>query len=136
MSPRSMRGSRSAFTLLEIILVLSVVVIFASIAAPTFLRTLGSQNLVKACDLVRSEMARARVKAIKTGKVYVLLASPDTNRIVVAELDQIQSAMDSTGANSGAAILPMVICLKVSNSFLVKRANKSLQLHAFVRGHR
>ncbi len=85
------RGPKVGFTLLELILVLGILILVASMSSPTLLRAVAGQGLDKGCDMVRSEMARARVRAIRTGKVQALLFAPGGNRMIVQDFDRLVS---------------------------------------------
>ncbi|MBX3416074.1 MAG: hypothetical protein KF851_00605 [Pirellulaceae bacterium] len=80
---------RNAFTLLELILVLGILILVASLSSPALLRAVSGQGLDKGCDMVRAEMARARVRAIRSGKVQALLFAPGGNRMVVQDFDKL-----------------------------------------------
>ena len=82
-------GSRKAFTLIELILVLAIIVMIASLATPMMTRMLGRQSLRQGADRVRIEMGRARVEAIKTGEVHALFFLPEGNWFNVARFIQL-----------------------------------------------
>ena len=63
---------RSAFTLIELLLVISIVVIVAALAIPAVHRTIDSQSLTKSGDRLRVAMGKARVSAIRKGEVHAL----------------------------------------------------------------
>ncbi|MEZ6118958.1 MAG: prepilin-type N-terminal cleavage/methylation domain-containing protein [Pirellulaceae bacterium] len=58
-------------TLMEVLLVLALLVIIAAVAAPRFNSTFSQQRLKKGADMVRAELARARVRAMKSGQTQV-----------------------------------------------------------------
>ena len=70
---------RKAFTLIELILVMAIIVMIASLATPMMTRMLGRQALKQGADRVRVEMGRARVEAIKTGDIHALFFLPEGN---------------------------------------------------------
>jgi len=63
--------ARHAFTLLEVLLTLCLLVILASMTWPVLSRPLANQRLRKAADQVQMEWVRARVKAMSNGCVYL-----------------------------------------------------------------
>jgi prepilin-type N-terminal cleavage/methylation domain-containing protein len=58
-------------TLIEILLVVAVLVVITSLASPSLLRMMESQKLRKSADLLRAEMARTRVRAMKSGRIQM-----------------------------------------------------------------
>ena len=69
-----MRGSclsRQAFTLLELLLVLALMVAALAVALPNLRGSFSDQRLQKAAEQIRAEWTRARVRAIKTGQIQV-----------------------------------------------------------------
>mgnify|MGYP001180935947 CR=1 FL=1 len=69
--PADGRRVRGAFTLVEILLVLAIIVIAGAIVAPYVQDNLRRQRLKSAADTMRIEWARAHVKAMKTGRIQV-----------------------------------------------------------------
>lgn len=61
--------NRNAFSLMELIIVLAILIAVAAMAVPMMQRSFEGQKLDKAADLVRAGMGRARVKAIRSGDV-------------------------------------------------------------------
>ncbi len=82
-------GPRQAFTLIELILVMGIIVMIASLATPMMTRMLGRQSLTQGANRVRVEMGRARVEAIKTGEVQALFFLPQGNWFNVAAFSQL-----------------------------------------------
>lgn len=70
-------------TLVEILLVLSLLVLLASITWPALDRPIANHRLRKAADAVRVEWARARVKAMSTGATQVFRFAPDSDRYAI-----------------------------------------------------
>ncbi len=69
---RSSAGHRrGAYTLLELMLVLAVLVAVAAIAWPALGRSLATQRLRTAADRVHTEWMRARITAMKSGVIQV-----------------------------------------------------------------
>jgi prepilin-type N-terminal cleavage/methylation domain-containing protein len=61
----------SGVTLLELLLVLALLVVFAAMAWPSLQKPFDNQRLRKAGDQIRAEWGKARVKAMDTGLVHV-----------------------------------------------------------------
>ena len=69
--PVRSRAISRGFTLMEILLVLAIVVAVMAMAAPAFTGAIENQRLRNAADIVRTQFARAHVKAMKTGRIQV-----------------------------------------------------------------
>ena len=80
---------RRAFTLIELILVLGILVMIMSLAVPMVTRTLGRQSLKQGADRVRIAMGQARVEAIRTGEIQALFFQAQGNWLSVGKFDQI-----------------------------------------------
>jgi prepilin-type N-terminal cleavage/methylation domain-containing protein len=72
--------SSRGFTLLEVILVLALLVAITMVAGTNLRGGFRQQRLRKAAEQVRVEWARARVQAIKTGRVQVFHHALQGNR--------------------------------------------------------
>ncbi len=79
---------RNGLTLLELIMVLMILVIIASISVPFTYRSFSGQRASKAADLVRSELNRARVQAMKTGEIHGFFYYPETQNFKVAPFNE------------------------------------------------
>ena len=62
---------QSAYTLLELLLVLAIIVIAAAAVAPSLRNVLRNTSLKSAANTVRAELTRAHVLAMKTGRTQV-----------------------------------------------------------------
>ena len=62
-------GRRSAFSMLELMLVLAIVVVVAALAVPAVQGTISNQAITSGADRIRVAMGQARVQAIRTGTV-------------------------------------------------------------------
>jgi prepilin-type N-terminal cleavage/methylation domain-containing protein len=63
--------SRRGYTLIEMLLVLALLVVIASMAAPALNGVMQRAKLTSAGDSVRVDLTRAHVKAMKTGRIQV-----------------------------------------------------------------
>lgn len=70
MHPRPRRTERRAITLIEVLLVLALLVVLASMTWPALDRPMANQRLRKAADKVRTAWARARINAMSTGQTF------------------------------------------------------------------
>ncbi|MEO1526625.1 MAG: prepilin-type N-terminal cleavage/methylation domain-containing protein [Planctomycetota bacterium] len=97
---------RRAFTLLELLLVMALLALIASLTMPQIAWLLGDQRLVRGGNLLREEMMRARIEAMRGGRIMVVEAQVDTSNIRVRpyfSLADSVNAIDQTG--SQAALL-------------------------------
>ncbi len=109
-------GPRQAFTLIELILVMGIIVMIASLASPMVTRMLGRQALKQGADRVRVEMGRARVEAIKTGEVQALFFFPENNWFNVARFANL--SLQSGIATRQQALLNNRIYTGYEDNFL------------------
>ncbi|TWU47201.1 hypothetical protein Poly51_49990 [Rubripirellula tenax] len=95
--------SRVAFTLLELLLTLSVLAAIASVVIPQVGLLMGDRKLVRAGEQLRVEMTVARVKAMRDGRVLMLQAMVEGNSIRVKpyfSTSDATEAIDQTGSQS------------------------------------
>lgn len=88
--PRRIANPPSAFTLMELLLVVAIMVVIAALAAPAVQRTFSRQALQKSADRVRVAMGQARVRSIRTGEEHALLYSPGGAWFNVAPLVKVK----------------------------------------------
>jgi Tfp pilus assembly protein FimT len=89
---RKTAATRSGLTLLELMLVLGIIVALGAMVLPAFDRIFASQRLDKSADIVRAEMGRARVQAIRTGKVFAFVYNEGQSQLAVRQFDQLAQA--------------------------------------------
>ena len=100
---------RSGFTLLELLLVLTLIVVLFSLSIPALRRPMATQRLRKAADAVRSEWTRARVHSMRSGRVHAFqyeLSGANRYRVgpLFMDTDQVEAADASlTGFRSDAS---------------------------------
>ena len=71
--------TRSAFTLMELLLVMAVVIVVLGLATPAVNRMFQRSALDRGADRVRAAFGEARVKAMREGDVYAVLVSLGSN---------------------------------------------------------
>jgi prepilin-type N-terminal cleavage/methylation domain-containing protein len=117
---RSQFRARRAFTLAEILLVMAVLVVIASITVPIMKGALENYRLRKSADSMRSAFASARGAAARTGMTYIFQYTPGTAEYTIQpwstgdEFLEISAAptIDMGGASTAAA--PAIKPLKTS----------------------
>jgi len=74
---------RIGFTLLEIMVVLTIMVLIASLGIFALQGTLAQRELQSAADTIRGEWLNTQVTAMEEGQVFVMRANIGTNTIVI-----------------------------------------------------
>lgn len=97
---RRCRTPRRALTLLEVILVLALLVVLASVVWPELEPVLASLQLRKSAERVRVEWERARVEALSTGRTILFRYMPNSNRYCVQRLPEPEFVPGSSGSTS------------------------------------
>jgi prepilin-type N-terminal cleavage/methylation domain-containing protein len=95
---------RSAFTLLELLLTISVLAAIAAVAIPQVGLLLGDRRVVRAGDQLRVEMTRLRVDAMREGRVMMIEGMIEGNSFRVKPFFSIADsteALDQTGSQAG-----------------------------------
>ena len=75
---------RKAFTLLEVLLVMAIIVIIMAVAYPSMEAWWADARVQGAADEVRGAWAEARVRAIDSGIPYRFAVKPDSERYRIA----------------------------------------------------
>lgn len=116
---------RRAFTLLELILVLAVVIMIMAAAIPSIQGMLDSAKLQEATDHLRSRFAEARSHAIEEGRPYRFAIMPDQGDYRLAPdtpdyWDDSQTTIGSGSTTNSALVveakLPSNILFEPGNS--------------------
>lgn len=94
-APRPVRRL-SAFTLIEVVLVLSLLVIISAVAVPYLSGSFSRANLSGAADLVRSELTRGRVAAIESGQAQVFRCEPKGGRFQLQAFEALGDSSDTS----------------------------------------
>ncbi len=79
---------RSAFTLLELILVMGILGVLAALSVMSINRIFQQQALDRGADSVRAAMGQARVSAVKEGDVFAVFIARGGNWFDVAPFAQ------------------------------------------------
>lgn len=111
--------------MVEVLLVLGVLAVFAGMTVPAVMRMFGQQKLTGSAERVRSAIASARIRAIESGLVYQFCCELNGSRFVVApyELDFSSTAQPAVSGSRplgrASADLPKRI---VFSTFKVRNA--------------
>ncbi len=68
---RSPRDNRRGMTLIEVVLVVAVLVVIASLASPSLLGMMETQKLRKSAEVMRGAFAKTRLSAMKSGRIQM-----------------------------------------------------------------
>ena len=101
-----MRASRSGFTLIELMVVLALLIIFAALAIPSFAGLKGNADQKAAMDLLRARIADARGLAMEEAATYRLAVNKDGTKIRLApESADFSHLPASEDAGGGAKVI-------------------------------
>ena len=87
-----MTQPRGGFTLVELLLVLALAVVLASLAAPSLSGTLARVRLDAAADQVRDAWNEARLEAIRTGRPVAFQCQLGAGRYTLSNLAEAVAA--------------------------------------------
>ena len=95
------RSWRTGFTLLELLLVLGVLVVIASLSWPRMLRYIQENALKQNVETVRRELAATRIHAIDSGLTYQFRYEPAGQLFLVFPFDRpnVQESEGTTASN-------------------------------------
>ncbi|MCA9056107.1 MAG: prepilin-type N-terminal cleavage/methylation domain-containing protein [Planctomycetaceae bacterium] len=107
---------RAGFTLLEIVIVLTIILILASLSWPPLLRYIRERTIREQAHTVRLELNNARIKAIDQGMSYQFRFEPGGRKYVILPIDPPSTGADAsvgagtTGMSTGSApaVAPVV----------------------------
>ena len=93
------RTSRRALSLLEMMLVLAVLVAVGAMVLPALHGPLEDQRLLKSADLIRAQWTKARVTAMKNGRMYVFRYVTATDQYAIepwsGEVDATEASQEA-----------------------------------------
>lgn len=118
------RCRRQGLTLVEVLLVLSLLVVLASVAWPALDRPLDNRRLYHAADVLRTEWARARNQAIATGQTvrfqctlnerdYSISREEDASSATDVSVSEAAPSTESTDSESGPMLPEGITFLSV-----------------------
>lgn len=97
---------RRAFTLMEMMLVLALLVTVGALVLPALRGPWENQRLLKSADLIRAQLTRARVEAMKNGRMYVFRYVTASNEYSVepwsGEMDSLEASQTAPTQDSAA----------------------------------
>lgn len=101
----ALRG-RSAFTLLELLMVLAVMTMIVALGIPSVSRLLARARFKDGVFEIQAELAQTRLLSMKTGEAYLFRYLPGTNRyrIVTKKLFEEEQALRRTNRTNPLAV--------------------------------
>jgi len=96
-------SARGGFTLLELLLVISVLAVLASLTMPQVAWLLGDRRIARGANLLREELMLARIDAMRQGRILMMDAVPQSGSLRVQpyfSLADSVNAVDRTGSQS------------------------------------
>jgi len=109
---------RTAFTLFEMVLVLSLLLVLVSVVWPAVLRISASNRLRQDMQDLNSAFAAARIRAIEHGVNYQIYLEPGGSHYLVVPVDRGLLGLETESTDSQqASVGEPVISLKLSDEF-------------------
>ncbi|MFN0020530.1 MAG: prepilin-type N-terminal cleavage/methylation domain-containing protein [Pirellulaceae bacterium] len=98
--PRTLpaRTLRRAFTLMEMLLVLAILIVLAAVATPVFYRSVRDATLRSAGEQVRTEWNKAHIKAMKSGQIQVFRFQPDGRKYQIEPYAAADDTLDAASS--------------------------------------
>jgi type II secretory pathway pseudopilin PulG len=98
-TPRQHFNQRDGVTLIEVLLVVGLIVLIASMAMPELLGTLRLQRLRSAADELRTDLSKARNRAMSSGQILGLTLTENSYSIGLAS--------DIVDENEASSTIPL-----------------------------
>jgi prepilin-type N-terminal cleavage/methylation domain-containing protein len=119
-SRRRSRVRRDAFTLMELLLVLALMVAIAAIAWPALRGSFDTQRLGKAADQLRAAFGKTRVRAMRTGAIHVFRFQPGRagygSETWTASAEEVVSAVTAAGGVASGQATPTMTAPSTSST--------------------
>ena len=107
---------RSGFTILELMLVMTIIVIAAALAFPSFEAMMATSREFAARDMVRAYWAEMRAKATEENRAYRFAVTENTGNFRVAPDDDAYWSGNSTG--DGVDDKPLIVAGSLPDGIL------------------
>lgn len=127
------RRDPSAFTLLELLIALTIMSVIIGITLPAVGRYLGEQVIKNNVEQVRATLAGVRHRSLSSGLVYQFRYEPGGQRYIVLPFDTVTPADNSgTGGNTSveSAAAASSPTLQVVNGLIDERCHFAAQADA------
>jgi type II secretory pathway pseudopilin PulG len=98
------RSSRlAAYTLLELLLVLAIILAVAGAVTPTVVERMADYKLKRGCEMARSAISSSRIHAIDLSSVYQFRFEPNGRRYLAIPTDTEALSTSQTGSAGATA---------------------------------
>lgn len=94
------RRNRSAFTFIEVLLVLTIIVAIAALSWPQMSRFLQRESVMANAEQVRQLLDHARVQAVEDGVTYQFRYEPNGQKFVLLPYELLTTPASPTTANT------------------------------------
>jgi type II secretory pathway pseudopilin PulG len=119
----SFERPRSGFTLIEVLLVVTIMMTMIALAWTPLLRSWGDHRLKAATEDVRSILAGTRIQSLESDAVWQFRYEPGGNRYVRVPYQQAADQSDTSGtAGRISLVLPEGITFSESTSSIAARS--------------
>lgn len=104
-------GERRAFTLIEILLVMAILVAMIALGMPAIFNSLQGHRLTVSAERVQIEFMRARVDAMETGRIRMFRFQPETGNFAVAPFIRSSDELENNlaGTSQGVGVSNLVL---------------------------
>lgn len=124
---------RAAFTLLEMLLVLALLLVLVGVVWPAVLRISASNRLRQSMQDLNTAFAAARVRAIEQGVTYQVFLEPGGQQYLVVPVDQGLLGGDSAGEGTiSSANGPSVLSGKLPEEYQFSKETSAVVTEAAV----
>ncbi len=111
-----MKSARDGYTLLELLLVMAIILITASLAVPAIEGMMTDSRMKAARDMVRARWADVRGQAMKEGRPYVFGVVDGTGKFIVEPEDDNAPSNTNDKPFKIEGVLPETVAFAVSQS--------------------
>ncbi|MFV0444466.1 MAG: prepilin-type N-terminal cleavage/methylation domain-containing protein [Planctomycetaceae bacterium] len=107
------RAACHGFTLLEVILVLTILLVLASLTWPPLLRYIRERSIREQAHTIRVELNNARIKAIDQGLTYQFRFEPGGRKFVVLPYDRPDTGSGGSTSTSSSTVTTPTLTVSV-----------------------
>jgi len=110
-SPLQVADARGAFTLLELLLVLAILVVLVGMGTPAVYNSLQGHRLTVSAEQVQTEFMRARVEAMESGRIRMFRFQQETSNFTVAPFVRSSDELENNlaGTSQGIGVSSVVL---------------------------
>ncbi|MEW4561710.1 prepilin-type N-terminal cleavage/methylation domain-containing protein [Bremerella sp. JC770] len=104
-------GERRAFTLLELLLVLAILVVLVGLGTPAVLNSLKGHRLTISAEHVQTQFMQARVDAMESGRIRMFRFQQETGNFAVAPFVRSSDELENNlaGTSQGIGVSSVVL---------------------------